>query len=76
MAKIPPPAPRKGAPPKEAEPVFANLEKNDPNTLKPLNFKVPADFHREFKTYAAARSISMVDLLRRGFELVKKEYGS
>jgi len=56
--------------------VFANLEKSDPNALKPLNFKVPADFHREFKTYAAARSISMVDLLRRGFDLVKKEYGS
>lgn len=74
MAKIPPPKPaksKKGSPPTPQQ-APANLDKSDPSDLKPLNFKVPAEFHREFKTYAATHAMSMLELLRQGFELVKK----
>jgi hypothetical protein len=40
---------------------------------KPLNFKVSAEFHRAFKTYAAMHGMSMRELLEMGFELVKKK---
>lgn len=40
-----------------------------------LNFKVPAEFHREFKAYAALRGISMVELLQEGFRLIKGHPG-
>jgi hypothetical protein len=75
MAKIPAPKSKKGKPPEPAA-APANLENADPNDLKPLNFKVPAEFHREFKTYAASHSMSMLVLLREGFEAVKKQRGT
>ena len=75
MAKVPRLKSRKGAPP-PVQQAPANLEKVDPNDLKPMNFKVPAAFHREFKTYAVVHGMSMLDLLREGFELVKQERGS
>jgi predicted HicB family RNase H-like nuclease len=40
---------------------------------KPLNFKVSAEFHRAFKTYAASHGMSMRQLLELGFEMVKKK---
>jgi hypothetical protein len=75
MAKIPPPKSKKGKPPEPAS-AHANLDKPDPNDLKPLNFKVPAEFHREFKTYAASQGTSMLELLLEGFNLIKKDRGS
>ena len=51
-------------------------KKPDPGDLKPLNFKVPAEFHREYKTWAAANGTTMLEVLREGFELVKKQRGS
>jgi hypothetical protein len=47
----------------------------DSSSFTPLNFKVPAEFHREFKTYAAQRGISMLELLQEGFRLVKERRG-
>ena len=35
--------------------------------LQPLNFKVPNDFRREFKTYAAAHDLKLNELLKRSF---------
>ncbi len=43
--------------------------------LETLNFKVPANFKKAFKGYAVAQGISMVELLREGFELSKSERG-
>ena len=40
-----------------------------------MNFKVPPDFRREFKTYAAQHGISMLDLLQEGFRLIKAQRG-
>lgn len=82
MAKPPPPPARtppvaangKGeAPPPIA--VVHNLKKPQVGDLKPLNFKVDPEFHRAFKAYAASHGISMVELLREGFELVKEHRG-
>jgi hypothetical protein len=44
-------------------------------SLKPLNFKVAADFHREFKVYASQQGISMVDLLQEGFKSLRERRG-
>lgn len=46
--------------------------RRDANSFTPLNFRVSTEFHREFKTYAAQRGISMLELLQEGFRLVKE----
>lgn len=74
MAKVPPRPSRKGPPPSLAQTV-GNLEKTPPTELTPMNFKVPTEFHREFKAYAAIRGMSMVELLQEGFRLVKEHRG-
>ena len=38
-----------------------------------INFKVPSEFKREFKGYAVSQGLSMVALLREGFELSKQK---
>jgi hypothetical protein len=78
MARIGPPPARttKGQPPTSNTARLPNLDRPAPGDLKPLNFKVPAEFHREFKGYAAARGVSMLDLLMEGFRLVKEHHGS
>ena len=40
-------------------------------TLQPMNFKVPAEFHREFKAYAATHGMKMNQLLFKAFEALK-----
>lgn len=46
--------------------------KGKADDLQTLNFKVPRAFKKAFKLYAVEREISMIDLLREGFELSKK----
>lgn len=41
--------------------------------LQTLNFKVPRAFKKAFKLYAVEHGISMVELLREGFELSQKK---
>lgn len=41
---------------------------------KHLNFKVPPEFHREFKTWAASHDISMTALLVEAFNIVRERY--
>jgi len=43
--------------------------------LSPLNFRVPASFRREFKTYAAGHDMKLNELLRRSFEAYRKIQG-
>jgi hypothetical protein len=43
--------------------------------LQPLNFRVSAEFRREFKTYAAAHDLKLNELLRRAFESYRKDHG-
>jgi hypothetical protein len=43
--------------------------------LETLNFKVPTAFKKSYKGYAVAQGMTMVDLLREGFELSKARRG-
>ncbi|MBC8065298.1 MAG: hypothetical protein H7Y17_10735 [Chlorobia bacterium] len=52
-----------------------NLNKQGAAALKPMNFRVPESFHREFKLYAVQHGMSMVDLLQEAFRLVKEKRG-
>lgn len=47
--------------------------KAGPADLQTLNFKVPDSFKRSYKVYAAQRGMTMLDLLREGFELSKQD---
>ena len=38
-----------------------------------LNFKVTPEFKKEFKGYAVSQGITMVELLKEGFELSKRK---
>ena len=38
-----------------------------------LNFKVTTEFKREFKGYAVSQGVTMVELLKEGFKLSKRE---
>ena len=82
MAKVPPPkggrsggrsGGPKGAPPAAAA-AGANLGRPDGAALKPLNFRVSPEFHREFKTFAATQGRSMVDVLHEAFDLVRAKH--
>ncbi len=44
--------------------------------LQTLNFKVPADFKKQYKGYAVAQGMSMLELLKEGFALSKERRGS
>lgn len=46
-----------------------------PEKLETLNFKVPVEFKKEFKGYAVAQGVTMLELLREGFELSKASRG-
>jgi len=70
MAKIAKKQNRKGTPPKmeEASSNLTNLPKKAVGIKKDLNFKVNADFKKQFKQYATERDLSMHDLLVQIFE--------
>jgi hypothetical protein len=38
-----------------------------------LNFKVTTEFKKEFKGYAVSQGMTMVELLKEGFELSKRK---
>lgn len=40
-----------------------------------LNFKVATEFKKEFKGYAVSQGMTMVELLKEGFELSKRKRG-
>jgi hypothetical protein len=39
---------------------------------RPLNFRVPAAFHQEFKMYAVSHGMSMLELLQSAFDRYKE----
>ncbi len=67
------PGGRKGAPPAPAG-AGDNLARPAAGALKPLNFRVSPEFHREFKTFAASQGRSMVDVLREAFDLIRAKH--
>ena len=50
-------------------------ESEEERGLSPLNFRVPASFRREFKTYAAQHDMKLNELLRRSFEVFRRAQG-
>jgi len=42
-------------------------------TVETLNFKVTSEFKKEFKGYAVSQGVTMVELLKEGFQLSKRE---
>ena len=42
---------------------------------QPLNFRVPAEFRRDFKVYAAQHGLKLNELLRRSFEAYRSQQG-
>jgi len=44
-----------------------------PVETETLNFKVTTEFKKEFKGYAVSQGMTMVDLLKEGFELSKRK---
>jgi hypothetical protein len=51
-----------------------NADKPDTARPAPLNFKVPADFRREFKTYAAQHNKKLNQLLYEAFAALKAKH--
>lgn len=62
---------RKGAPPKLEE-ASTNLSKQASSASVNMNFKVPAEFAKEFKQVALDQDMKLVELLRASFEEYKK----
>ena len=62
---------RKGLPPSEVQ-ASSNLTTPDPTDLKPLNFKVPAEFRKAYKSFAVDHDMTMVDLLMETFAFYKE----
>jgi len=75
MTKRPPSKRVRRAPPQMLTSDSGSRAKSEINVLTPLNFKVPAEFHRDFKTFAAQNSKKMVEVLQEAFALLKESNG-
>jgi hypothetical protein len=49
--------------------------KEEGTSLAPLNFRVSAEFRREFKTYAAAHDLKLNKLLALSFQVYRQQRG-
>jgi len=75
MARVPPPKrSAKGTPPPPTKTVD-NLRKPETGTTAPapLNFKVPPDFRRDFKIYAAQHGMKLNELLYEAFRALTEK---
>jgi hypothetical protein len=78
---VPPSAANTSAPPKatarpsraKAAPVAVPDAKEA--NFTPLNFRIPASFRREFRTYAATYDLKLNELLRLCFEAYRRQKG-
>jgi hypothetical protein len=43
-----------------------------PERIKPMSFKLPESFNKEFKQFALDQGISLTELLKRSFHHYKK----
>jgi hypothetical protein len=56
---------------KRAKPRAEGSQAGASEKVETLNFKIPINFKKAFEGYAVAQGMSMVELLREGFELSK-----
>lgn len=73
--KVPAPKKKREAPP-QIEETPQNLEKTPPLETETLNFKVTAEFKRDYKGYAVSRDKTMIELLRESYQLYKERHGN
>jgi len=73
---IPPPrkSSSKGEPPAKTE-TKENLSTPNLGKIVPLNFRVPAEFKKDFKIAAASHGITQSVLLQRAFDEWHKRHG-
>lgn len=64
----------KGEPPPPNE-TRSNLSKPEPSETVALNFRVPADFKRDFKIAAAVHGITQSELLQKAFIEWQQRHG-
>lgn len=78
MATTPPAPPSraktKGEPPARAE-TRNNLSKPEPSKIVALNFRVPAEFKKDFKIAAATHGITQSELLQQAFMEWRQRHG-
>ena len=63
----PPSSSKKGEPPKVSD-TRSNLDKPEPGKIVDMNFKVPAEFKKDFKMAAVTRGCTQKDLLMGIFQ--------
>jgi hypothetical protein len=67
--------PRTAAASSQAGPAQRREEGAGQAALRPLNFRIPADFRRDFKTYAACHDLKLNELLFRCFAAYRTKQG-
>ena len=58
---------------KQASKQSQNTQKREKGAIADLNFKVDAEFKRDFKMYATAHDMSQKQVLEMAFSLLKKQ---
>jgi hypothetical protein len=77
MATKPPPPPKKsskGEPPPTEE-TRANLGKPEPGNVVDLNFKVPAEFRKNFKIASVEQGMTQAAFLKEIFRFWQEQKG-
>jgi hypothetical protein len=74
MAKITKPARKRKGPPPAEDTTSTNLKKSSDNAIVPMNFKVPSEFRKTMKQYAAELGVSMTDLMITAVEEYKRNH--
>jgi hypothetical protein len=69
---VPEPVPPKAATRPAARKGKAGPAEEKEANLAPLNFRIPASFRREFRTYAATHDLKLNELLRLSFEAYRR----
>ena len=70
-----PDMPGRASPPPAAVPVEKEAKAGAAEVGQPLNFRVPAEFRREFKVYASQHDLKLNELLRLSFEAYRRQQG-
>lgn len=77
MTTNPPPpnkTSKKGEPPRKTDTTL-NLVKPEPGEVVALNFRVPAEFKKDFKISAATHGITQSELLQQAFKIWQSKNG-
>jgi hypothetical protein len=70
-----PDMPGRASPPSAAVPAEEAKAGAAAEVGQPLNFRVPAQFRREFKVYASQHDLKLNELLRLSFEAYRRQQG-